>query len=48
MGPVLLNIFFPENDPLSQLTFAVILGVVVTLAGIAIIGVAGSMKAPLA
>lgn len=45
MGPVLLNIFFPENDPLSQLTFAVILGVVVTLVGIAIIGVAGSMKA---
>ncbi|WP_302614364.1 L-rhamnose/proton symporter RhaT, partial [uncultured Muribaculum sp.] len=45
MGPVLLNIFFPENDPLSQLTFAVILGVVVTLVGIAIIGIAGSMKA---
>ena len=45
MGPVLLNIFFPENDPLSKLTFAVILGVVVTLIGIAIIGVAGSMKA---
>lgn len=45
MGPVLLNIFFPENDPLSQLTMAVILGVVVTLIGIAIIGIAGSMKA---
>ncbi|MCM1522581.1 MAG: rhamnose/proton symporter RhaT [Muribaculaceae bacterium] len=45
MGPVLLNIFFPENNPLSQLTFAVILGVVVTLIGIAIIGIAGSMKA---
>lgn len=45
MGPVLLNIFFPENDPLSQLTFSVTLGVVVTLIGIAIIGVAGSMKA---
>ena len=45
MGPVLLNIFFPENDPLSQLTSAVILGVVVTLIGIAIIGIAGSMKA---
>ena len=42
---MLLNIFFPENDPLSQLTFSVILGVVVTLVGIAIIGVAGSMKA---
>ena len=45
MGPVLLNIFFPELDALSSLTFAVILGVVVTLLGIAIIGIAGSMKA---
>ena len=45
MGPVLLNIFFPEMDALSSLTFSVILGVVVTLLGIAIIGVAGSMKA---
>jgi L-rhamnose-H+ transport protein len=45
MGPVLLNIFFPELNALSSLTFAVILGVIVTLAGIAIIGVAGSMKA---
>lgn len=45
MGPVLLNIFFPELDALSSLTFAVITGVVVTLAGIAIIGYAGSMKA---
>ena len=44
MGPVLLNVFFPEQDPLSKLTFAVILGVVVCLLGIAIIGVAGSMK----
>ncbi len=45
MGPVLLNIFFPELDALSSLTFAVILGVVVTLIGIAIIGIAGGMKA---
>ena len=44
MGPVLLNMFCPELDALSSLTFAVILGVVVTLVGIAIIGVAGSMK----
>ncbi len=44
MGPVLLNIFFPELDALSSLTFAVIIGVVVTLLGIAVIGVAGSMK----
>ena len=45
MGPVLLNIFCPQLDALSSLTFAVITGVVVTLLGIAIIGVAGSMKA---
>ena len=45
MGPVLLNIFFPEQDPLSKLTMAVIVGVAVTLIGIAVIGVAGAMKA---
>ena len=45
LGPVLLNIFFPELDKLSALTFPVISGVVVTLVGIAIIGVAGMMKA---
>lgn len=45
MGPVLLNVFFPEMNALSSLTFSVTLGVVVTLAGIAVIGVAGSMKA---
>lgn len=45
MGPVLLNIFFPELNALQSLTAAVIIGVVVTLIGIAIIGVAGSMKA---
>ena len=44
MGPVLLNLFFPEQDALSSLTFSVIAGVLVTLLGIAIIGVAGSMK----
>ncbi|MBO4549943.1 MAG: rhamnose/proton symporter RhaT, partial [Bacteroidaceae bacterium] len=44
MGPVLLNTFFPELNALESLTFAVILGVVVTLVGIAIIGVAGSMR----
>lgn len=44
MGPVLLNVFFPEQDALSKLTFAVILGVVVTLVGIGVIGLAGSMK----
>ena len=44
LGPVLLNIFFPELNALASLTFAVILGVVVTLVGIAVIGVAGAMK----
>lgn len=45
LGPVLLHIFFPELNALQALTAAVISGVVVTLIGIAIIGVAGSMKA---
>ncbi|MDE6018184.1 MAG: rhamnose/proton symporter RhaT [Muribaculaceae bacterium] len=45
MGPVMLEIFFPETDPLSQLTFSVITGVIVTLIGINIIGIAGAMKA---
>ena len=44
MGPVLLNIFFPKLHALEKLTSSVIIGVVVTLLGIAIIGVAGSMK----
>ena len=45
LGPVLLNLFFPEIGALSSLTFSVMSGVVVTLLGIAIIGVAGMMKA---
>lgn len=45
MGPVLLNVFFPELNALSSLTFSVVLGVAVTLVGIAVIGLAGSMKA---
>ena len=45
LGPVLLNAFFPEINALESLTFSVISGVVVTLLGIAIIGVAGMMKA---
>ncbi len=45
MGPVMLQIFFPEQDPLSQLTYSVIIGVIVTLLGINIIGIAGAMKA---
>ena len=45
MGPVLLNTFFPELNALESLTFSVIIGVVATLIGIAIIGIAGGMKA---
>ncbi len=45
MGPVLLDAFFPEMNAISALTSSVIIGVVVTLVGIGIIGVAGSMKA---
>ncbi len=45
MGPVLLNVFFLEMGALRSLTFAVIAGVVITLAGIAVIGLAGAMKA---
>ncbi len=45
MGPVFLNIFFPDLDALASLTASVIIGVLATLFGIAVIGVAGSMKA---
>ena len=44
MAPVLLNLFFPELDALSKLTASVIVGVIITLIGIAVIGIAGSMK----
>ena len=45
LAPVMLHIFFPEQGHLAKLTASVIIGVVVTLIGIAIIGVAGNMKA---
>ena len=45
LAPVMLNIFYPEAHHLEKLTAAVIIGVVVTLVGIAIIGIAGNMKA---
>lgn len=44
LGPVLLNVFFPELNALDKLTASVIIGVAVTLLGIAIIGIAGGMK----
>ena len=45
LGPVMLNFYYPEAHHLEKLTYAVIIGVVVTLIGIAVIGIAGSMKA---
>lgn len=45
LGPVMLNVFYPEGGHLEKLTYSVIIGVIVTLVGIAIIGVAGNMKA---
>lgn len=44
MGPVILDVFFPEMNAVAQLSLSVILGVVVTLIGIAVIGMAGAMK----
>ena len=45
LAPVMLNVFYPEAHHLEKLTASVIIGVIVTLLGIAIIGVAGNMKA---
>lgn len=44
LGPLMLQMFFPEGDYLSKLTWSVIIGVLVTLAGIGVIGLAGWMK----
>ncbi|MCM1450933.1 MAG: hypothetical protein NC102_01575 [Clostridium sp.] len=45
LGPVALNMLYPGQGMLSSLTWSVIIGVAVTLLGIAVIGAAGSMKA---
>ena len=45
LGPVMLNIVLPNAGHLEKLTSAVLIGVLITLLGIAIIGVAGHMKA---
>ncbi len=45
LGPVMLHIFYPEAGHLEKLTASVVIGVIVTLAGISIIGIAGNMKA---
>jgi len=44
MGPLMLHVIYPEGGHLEKLTWSVIIGVIVTLAGIAIIGIAGGMK----
>jgi len=44
LGPVMLHLIYPDGGHLEKLTSSVIIGVIVTLVGIAIIGVAGSMK----
>lgn len=44
MGPVMLNVFYPDAGHLEKLSLSVIIGVAVTLAGIGIIGAAGHMK----
>lgn len=44
MGPLMIHAFFPEMNALSQLTVSVLAGVAVTVIGIAVIGVAGSMR----
>lgn len=45
LGPVVLNWLYPGQGMLDSLTGPVIIGVVATLIGIAVIGIAGSMKA---
>lgn len=44
LAPIVLNIIYPGQGFIAQLTWSVIIGVVVTLVGIAVIGIAGSMK----
>ncbi len=44
LGPIMLNVIYPEGHHLEKLTVSVLIGVGVTLVGIAVIGVAGSMK----
>lgn len=44
MGPLLLDLFFPELNALNALTISVVIGVLVTLLGIGVIGYAGSLK----
>ena len=45
LAPVMLNLFYPEAHHLEKLTASVLIGVAAALVGIAIIGMAGNMKA---
>ncbi|MDE6826084.1 MAG: rhamnose/proton symporter RhaT [Paramuribaculum sp.] len=45
LGPVVLNLLYPGCGMLNAISMPVIIGVIVTLAGIAVIGRAGDMKA---
>lgn len=45
LGPLMLHAFFPDAGHLQSLTASVLIGVAATLTGIAVIGVAGNMKA---
>ena len=44
LGPLMLHALYPTAGHLQKLTWAVLIGVCVTLLGIAVIGVAGGMK----
>lgn len=44
LGPALLHVFYPEAGHLARLGASVIIGVVVTLVGISVIGIAGHLK----
>ncbi len=45
LGPLLLQVFFPEMNAVESLTAGVLWGGAVTLLGIAVIGIAGGRKA---
>ena len=44
LGPMLLQIFFPEMNAIASLTASVLWGVGITLLGITVIGIAGGRK----
>lgn len=44
LGPLMLHAIYPDAGHLQKLTWAVIIGVIITLLGITVIGIAGGMK----